>query len=819
MRTLAAIWSGFAWLFRILWACRVPVASAVLGLWLFGTLVQAQNLLSDTSWNTSPGMAVLYWTLFFAAVFVVWAFPIHYAARRTLRDPTWLLAPYLRAELGEQRSRAFSEDVARRHGVLVLWVPRILGLLPFAAITLGLVMVRDTVKDAAGLHEGAQARYLTGILLVADAVTAACFLAFILLRRSLVRTLERRLDRDRGGRMRFGRGVDLMARLSGFSVLITFGLFAVAYGAPVWLSAWVPRAALVPFLLGSLVLPLSWVADHAHRTGLPLLAGLLAACVLVTAANRSFNDLRVIDAGPEQRAGRQIDVTDAVARWKAANGCASPVDERACPPALIVAAEGGASRAAFMAATAVGAILDRQGELGADTADDSPGRRIFAISGVSGGALGAATIRAALADSEIAGTGRHAPPCRFAPRTWFRAPAAFANQPGLVESSWRYCLQALTSGDYLSPSMVGLAFRDNLAPSRWLVGGPSLIADRAVLLEEAFERHYDSVVFGGNSVFGTGSSCSPGSTTGLCRRFGYAAALEASTAWVPLLLLNGTSVQTGRRVVASDLSSTWAPPGGGPPRALYPEAYDLFEAMSTAHPQGQSCADSAACASAAAVDGPDLLLSTAALASARFPVISPAGSFRPRRDGTHGDRVVDGGYFENAGLTTARDVAAALRIAGVVPLILWVGNDPEVISTDVVPPRPADTPSTGVAGDQRLLVRAFGLLAAPLDALVATRQGHGVEAARLAAETAPPRVFKLQVFDTARLEPDLMPDPADLQRCNALLGMDLRMTKVSMSWWLSPAVQADLDAQLCDARNRQTLAALVAALRSRPDRS
>jgi hypothetical protein len=42
------------------------------------------------------------------------------------------------------------------------------------------------------------------------------------------------------------------------------------------------------------------------------------------------------------------------------------------------------------------------------------------------------------------------------------------------------------------------------------------------------------------------------------------------------------------------------------------------------------------------------------------------------------------------------------------------------------------------------------------------------------------------------------------------------MTKVSMSWWLASAVQADLDAQLCDNRNRATISDLIARLHRWP---
>jgi hypothetical protein len=41
------------------------------------------------------------------------------------------------------------------------------------------------------------------------------------------------------------------------------------------------------------------------------------------------------------------------------------------------------------------------------------------------------------------------------------------------------------------------------------------------------------------------------------------------------------------------------------------------------------------------------------------------------------------------------------------------------------------------------------------------------------------------------------------------------MSKVSMSWWLSQSVQADLDAQLCDKDNRQSLKDLITRLKQK----
>ncbi len=41
------------------------------------------------------------------------------------------------------------------------------------------------------------------------------------------------------------------------------------------------------------------------------------------------------------------------------------------------------------------------------------------------------------------------------------------------------------------------------------------------------------------------------------------------------------------------------------------------------------------------------------------------------------------------------------------------------------------------------------------------------------------------------------------------------MSEVSMSWWLSQAVQAELDSQICDERNRDSLSDLMTRLSQR----
>ena len=695
-----ATWSEIVWMLRVMWACRVSVLSAVAGLLLFGQVDQAQNLLEDTSFG--PALGGLYWAGFFIAVFFLWAFSIAHGARQTLHEPYWIFSARTRAVLSEHDSRTLAARAMKEHRALITWVPRFLGLVPFIAIGLGLHGARVSVQNAANIAEGAQALRLIRTLVVANLVTAGFFIAFIVVRSRLVAHVMGRIDRHPriGG---FKRGERMLTRLAEICTLITFGMFLLAYAAPLWLFSYVSRAALAPFLLGCLVLPLSWLARKSHAHGVPYLALILCFCAFVAGLNRPGHDLRLLARNPEIRAPRQIDVATAARMWKAANGCAGA--GQPCPPALIIAAEGGASRAAFMAASTIGEILDRDRDLHDPEGLNSPGRRIFAISGVSGGALAAVVIRAAL-DAAAAGPDPTRPPCRRAPESWFRAEAAKA-VPALIAANWRYCLQELTSGDYLSPTVIGLAFRDVLAPPLYGLPDDWRLEDRAALMEQSWERHYAGVL----DDIGA-SSCGANDRSGLCQRFGYPGRVERNGAWLPLLLLNGTSVETGRRIMISEIASSIKV--GDKCFRLYPEAYDIFEMMGdVTRPRDSDEIEERkpVCGPPSDFGAPDLRLSTAALASARFPIISPAGHIQPANAGQYGDRVIDGSFFENAGLTTAHDLASALARENVRPIILWAANEPVVdTALAVAGDPPAQTPPIGLSDDNHFLIRAFGLL-------------------------------------------------------------------------------------------------------------
>jgi hypothetical protein len=395
-------------------------------------------------------------------------------------------------------------------------------------------------------------------------------------------------------------------------------------------------------------------------------------------------------------------------------------------------------------------------------------RRLFAISGVSGGSVGAAMIRAALDDADPNGNA----PCKQVGRSWFRYP------DGLTPPySWRACLQAMTAGDFLSRPFVGLSFRDLFGfPLHHLLG----MSDRAALLENAFEDQYKYLVDPDGHA-----------ESGLTRAVGQFP--HGRERWVPLLMLNTTSVLDGRRSIISDLLTFSCPAGNAVP--FFPAAVDTFETLGAA----DTCADGTPVADPATKA---VRLSSGATASARFPVLSPPAGIR-NANGEAVDLIVDGGYFENDGLTSARQLAEAMLAVqpGLrKPVILHVTNNPTSESTgaqDVAPRSPRDP-------------KWYDAFTAPLVALAATRDGHAAEATKAAQQSAAVEaVLSFQVFDTVPARgKDGACSLANAQT-TARSQAAPRIKDLPMSWWLSGAVQKYLDSQVCHAENADRYRDLV----------
>lgn len=227
---------------------------------------------------------------------------------------------------------------------------------------------------------------------------------------------------------------------------------------------------------------------------------------------------------------------------------------------------------------------------------------LFAASGVSGGSLGLAFFSSYVA----AATARcSATSCGGA--SVFR------------RADYEASLKKFASYDLLSPLIARFLGSDLL---QWMIPWPVVAFDRTVALEDRIQVAWVGTAY--DSGFRDNSG-----------------AFQQSfwSQWKPeenrpALLLNATRVETGARLVFSPFSLNGTSHSGDMPDAMYQD-----------------------------VGGPDMALSTAVVASARFPYLTPAGHYLALgNDGSRERRrLVDGGYFDNTGVETAVDLIRALK--------------------------------------------------------------------------------------------------------------------------------------------------------------
>ncbi|PDS43161.1 hypothetical protein CO662_36685 [Rhizobium anhuiense] len=270
-------------------------------------------------------------------------------------------------------------------------------------------------------------------------------------------------------------------------------------------------------------------------------------------------------------------------------------------PMLIVATAGGGIRAAYWTAEVLEKLAtDFETE---DGFKDEGGVRpyLFAISGVSGGSVGATAFEAALAE-------RDEHPCQAGDVTCPRRAMTFL------------------TADFLAPALASLVFVD--APSSFLPDFGQ--ADRGTALERSFED----------------------ASGGLLARpflslFPYKKdpAVEGKAPWRPILLLNATHEETGKRIITGHVLIE---------RNVFIDSLDALHVL-----------------------GKDVRASTAAHNSARFTYVSPAGDLGD----SHGS-MIDGGYFENFGALSALELTRAARWElrnekpGVKLVVLMISSDP-----------------------------------------------------------------------------------------------------------------------------------------------
>lgn len=240
------------------------------------------------------------------------------------------------------------------------------------------------------------------------------------------------------------------------------------------------------FLWGATFLPGGSVITYiGSRKGIPLFAILIALAMLFS----YFNDNHTIRAFEGNTAKTRPSIEAGLAQWAEKHKCT----ETSCPPFIVMATAGGGIRAAYWTATVLGHLDD---EL---AAKNKPLRdHLFAISGVSGGSVGATVYRASL-------------------------------EAGVPAGRRMETVQAALAEDYLGPLAAGLLYKDLL--QRFLPVG--LLEDRASVFEKGLETGFADTVK--QDTLKTSFS---------------ALTADSKHPW-PALFLNSTWSDNGRRIVAA----------------------------------------------------------------------------------------------------------------------------------------------------------------------------------------------------------------------------------------------------------------------------
>ena len=518
------------------------------------------------------------------------------------------------------------------------------------------------------------------------------------------------------------------------TIIIGLVLSATALAAftfwPVPSARWLGALIVLSLAVANVVF-FGSIATWVHeRHGIPVAPIAFGFAVLFSVWNDSHMVRRITGDPSPVSARRDIPTHFALRQTDSVPG-----------PLVLVAASGGGLRAAYWTATSLAALEDRIPEFH---------RRVFAISSVSGGSLGA-SVYASLVRDSAAGPGQV---------TCLAATGSFSS-----------CVRELMAEDYLSPVLAKMVAPDFL---QWFLPFPWRQLDRSLGLEGSWEDSYEKI---------TGKPTMRNGFLALYRN-------GTSPSAVPALFLNTTHVETGKRYITAPLTRGDAtPPFGGRPQNMR-DAEDLLGLI-----------------------GSDIPLSTAAHNSARFSFVSPPGRIH-RGDTIEYGHVVDGGYFENSGLATLREILEAVQSADSAerPIVLYLCNDP-------LPCRDRPARDSLPTAPRSAVADWLG----PLRALLSTREARGSLSRADIADLPNVEFLQLNVCD-ALVAADTLDGsssgPGSRER--AKQGRE-RVISPPLGWQLSKVARDWMDSSLtpgasssrpseCRRRNAQALARLERVL-------
>lgn len=565
-----------------------PVISTIIAPLLLIKVPQGRELLDMVSDQEILGSATsqLHFVLFLLAL-LAWGFANWYGSRVLLQYDFFNPLP----------------DGTRGHRFIAAWnrwQPRVLGILGMALIAAYVLFMRRQVW--AGLMA---------------TVAVVLFAVFIISRRRIFKLpapeASSQMELLKGDRIAIWLGLSCAFVLLLALTEVNYS-FARTLGSPVILFM-----ALASVVLACSVvlayLPLSYGLPNLAWT--PFIVGFLLAGTPLT-RNHSVT-ARVIknaDRGCDPRPSVVDDFRDWMKRRDQQG------EDR---PIYLVAAEGGASRSAWWTAHVLSTLDYASG--------GEFSRHVYAISGVSGGSLGAATFVGLLAER-----GRHKP--EFSMTLEFPKLQHCWDMHG-NRDKYPTPMQAecFLGEDFLSTTLGYMLYPDLL---QRIIPVPNPRWDRSLGLEQTWQNDW-SHLFGARKVSGDIAVGKFGDTLDALyypERSGYwcadakvntstdtAASATEQRNDLPLLFLNSMRAQSGRSALQAPVSIPSA------------ELDDVFDGRLRTR---------------------GLPLSAVVHNSARFPVISPGGEVETW-NGDHWDTLVDGGYFENSGAATLAELIRALR--------------------------------------------------------------------------------------------------------------------------------------------------------------
>ena len=358
-----------------------------------------------------------------------------------------------------------------------------------------------------------------------------------------------------------------------FTALVMLVTASYAIAAPVSFGNNLGAGAVAFLGLGSII-PIGTLLVSAARTnGFPVVGSLLVFAAIISPLNDNHH---VRDIEDQYSNTQKHSLQDSLTDWL----------EQADPdqPMVLVATAGGGLRASYW----TGVVLGRFQDIIPDFS-----KQVFAISGVSGGSVGAVFYNAALTVKND---------CSSAP---LQAPC-FEDK-----------LLSAIGRDYLAPTATSMLYADLL---QRFIPYP-IFPDRAAALEESWEQGFADVY--------------PEASCGLHNSFTDLYSKDQckdGQQWLPRLLINGTYEETGKRILTTSFKVE---------PEVFLDTHDFYALNLNKEKNKQEA----------------IRASTAALNSARFTYLSPAGTF-----GQDVGHIIDGGYFENYGAATLSNLISWLKL-------------------------------------------------------------------------------------------------------------------------------------------------------------